>query len=208
MPPLNPMQLSVISDEYYFKGFVLGRDRLYEHMVQTYNINFGWGGTPNMFDSRDQVEEWLKYQHVNTIHQRQRKPKSIDHFRPVRPLHSISIDLIDYTKNNFLWVTDFPLVEYSAEEGRYFAMHHPFTSPKDEDVEKMSTDPLSIRARAYDLVLNGSEIGGGSIRIHNRDIQSKMFELLGIGEEEAQEKRKKLIKKGRFLNLPFFILHI
>ena len=99
MPPLNPMQLSVISDEYYFKGFVLGRDRLYEHMVQTYNINFGWGGTPNMFDSRDQVEEWLRYQHVNTIHQRQRKPKSIDHFRPVRPLHSISIDLIDYTKN-------------------------------------------------------------------------------------------------------------
>jgi len=97
-------------------------------------------------------------------------------------------NLIDYTKNNFLWVTDFPLVEYSAEEGRYFAMHHPFTSPKDEDVEKMSTDPLSIRARAYDLVLNGSEIGGGSIRIHNRDIQSKMFELLGIGEEEAQEK--------------------
>ena len=95
MPPLNPMQLSVISDEYYFKGFVLGRDRLYEHMAQTYNVNFGWGGTPNMFDSRDQVEEWLRYQHVNTIHQRQRKPKSIDHFRPVRPLHSISIDLID-----------------------------------------------------------------------------------------------------------------
>lgn len=97
-------------------------------------------------------------------------------------------NLIDYSKNNFLWVTEFPLVEYSAEEGRYFAMHHPFTSPKDEDMDKMSTDPLSIRARAYDLVLNGSEIGGGSIRIHNRDVQSKMFELLGIGEEEAQEK--------------------
>jgi len=97
-------------------------------------------------------------------------------------------NLIDYSKNNFLWITDFPLVEYSAEEGRYFAMHHPFTSPKDEDMDKMSTDPLSIRARAYDLVLNGSEIGGGSIRIHNRDVQSKMFELLGIGEEEAQEK--------------------
>ena len=96
--------------------------------------------------------------------------------------------LIDESKNNFLWVTDFPLVEYSTEEGRYFAMHHPFTSPKDEDVPLMATDPLSIRARAYDLVLNGSEIGGGSIRIHNRDVQSKMFELLGIGEEEAQEK--------------------
>ena len=68
-------------------------------MVQTYNTNFGWGGTPNMFDSRDQVEEWLRYQHVKMTHQRQRKPKSIDHFRPVRPLHSISIDLIDYTKN-------------------------------------------------------------------------------------------------------------
>lgn len=97
-------------------------------------------------------------------------------------------NLIDEKKNNFLWVTDFPLVEYSAEEGRYFAMHHPFTSPKDEDVPLMATDPLSIRARAYDLVLNGSEIGGGSIRIHNRDVQSKMFQLLGIGEEEAQEK--------------------
>lgn len=97
-------------------------------------------------------------------------------------------NLIDYSKNNFLWVTDFPLVEYSAEEGRYFAMHHPFTSPKDEDIDKMETDPLSIRARAYDLVLNGSEIGGGSIRIHRPDVQSKMFRLLGIGEEEAAEK--------------------
>ena len=78
---------------------MLGRDRLYEHMVQTYYINIGWNGTPNMLDSRDLVEEWLRYQHVNTIHQRQRKPKSIDHFSPARPLHSISIDLIDYTKN-------------------------------------------------------------------------------------------------------------
>lgn len=97
-------------------------------------------------------------------------------------------NLIDYSKYNFLWVTDFPLVEYSAEDGRYYAMHHPFTSPKDEDIPKMETDPLSIRARAYDLVLNGSELGGGSIRIHNRDVQSKMFRLLGIGEKEAQEK--------------------
>ncbi len=97
-------------------------------------------------------------------------------------------NLIDYSRYNFLWVTDFPLVEYSAEDGRYYAMHHPFTSPKDEDIPKMETDPLSIRARAYDLVLNGSELGGGSIRIHNRDVQSKMFRLLGIGEEEAQEK--------------------
>src|SRR5690606_8729314 len=75
-------------------------------------------------------------------------------------------NLIHYCKYNFLWVTDFPLVEYSAEDGRYYSMHHPFTSPKEEVIPKMETDPLSIRARAYDLVLNGSELGGGSIRIH------------------------------------------
>lgn len=97
-------------------------------------------------------------------------------------------DLIDTTKQNFLWVTDFPLVEFDDETGRYFAMHHPFTSPREEDIDKMESDPAAVKARAYDLVLNGNEIGGGSIRINRRDLQHRMFDLLHIDEEEAQEK--------------------
>jgi aspartyl-tRNA synthetase len=88
----------------------------------------------------------------------------------------------------FLWVTEFPLLEWDEDEERYFAMHHPFTSPRPEDFEKMDTDPGAVRARAYDLVLNGNEIGGGSIRIHNTDIQRRMFGLLGIDEEEAKRR--------------------
>jgi aspartyl-tRNA synthetase len=88
----------------------------------------------------------------------------------------------------FLWVTDFPLFEYSEEDGRYYAMHHPFTSPAPEDFGKLDSAPGEVRARAYDIVLNGSEIGGGSIRIHRSDVQSRMFDLLGISEEEAQRR--------------------
>lgn len=91
-------------------------------------------------------------------------------------------------KPYFIWVVDFPLLEYDPEEKRYMAMHHPFTAPLDEDMEIMSSDPLKVRARAYDLVLNGVEIGGGSIRIHRREVQEKMFALLGIGPREAEEK--------------------
>ena len=98
------------------------------------------------------------------------------------------LDLIDSSVYNFLWVTDFPLVEWDKEEKRYVALHHPFTSPKAEDIEKLEESPEEMNARAYDLVLNGSEIGGGSIRIHNSDVQRKMFRVLGIGEEEAREK--------------------
>jgi aspartyl-tRNA synthetase len=98
------------------------------------------------------------------------------------------LNLIDEGKFNFLWVTDFPLVEWNADEKRYDAMHHPFTAPKDEDVQFMDTEPLKVRAKAYDIVLNGSEIGGGSIRIHRSEIQSKMFGLLNIPEEDARKK--------------------
>jgi len=98
------------------------------------------------------------------------------------------LKLIDENKFNFLWVTDFPLVEWNPEEKRYDAMHHPFTAPRDEDLEFMKTDPLKVRARAYDIVLNGSEIGGGSIRIHRSEIQSQMFGLLNIAEEDARKK--------------------
>ena len=88
----------------------------------------------------------------------------------------------------FVWITDFPLLEWDAEARRHTAVHHPFTAPMDEDIPLLETEPGKVRAKAYDLVLNGSEIGGGSIRIHNQDVQSQMFKLLGIGEEEAREK--------------------
>jgi len=86
----------------------------------------------------------------------------------------------------FLWVTDFPLLEYHAEDGRWYSMHHPFTAPHDEDIDKLDGDPGAVRAKAYDLVLNGSEIGGGSIRIHSAALQSRIFKRLGITEEEAK----------------------
>ncbi|MBR1444218.1 MAG: aspartate--tRNA ligase, partial [Firmicutes bacterium] len=88
----------------------------------------------------------------------------------------------------FLWVTEFPLLEYDEEEKRYVAMHHPFTSPMDEDLEMLDTDPSKVRAKAYDMVLNGCELGGGSIRIHRNDIQEKMFECIGFSKEEAEER--------------------
>ncbi len=98
------------------------------------------------------------------------------------------LNRIDESKNAFIWVTEFPLVEYDETEKRYTAMHHPFTAPRAEDLEKFEIDPGAIKARAYDLVLNGNEIGGGSIRIHQKEIQEKMFKLLGIGQEEAETK--------------------
>ena len=98
------------------------------------------------------------------------------------------LGLIPEGRFNLLWVTDFPMFEYDAEEGRYYAMHHPFTSPRDEDLEDLERDPLSARAKAYDLVLNGSEIGGGSLRIYRRDVQERVFKLLGMSEEEWSAK--------------------
>jgi aspartyl-tRNA synthetase len=86
----------------------------------------------------------------------------------------------------FTWVVDFPLLEWDAEEKRYVSMHHPFTSPLDADIAKLGSDPGSARAKAYDLVLNGSEIGGGSIRIHDADTQRRIFSLLNISDEEAK----------------------
>jgi aspartyl-tRNA synthetase len=106
----------------------------------------------------------------------------------LRLLMGRRLNLIDESKFNFLWVTDFPLVEWNPEEKRYDAMHHPFTAPRDEDLEFMKTDPPRVRAKAYDIVLNGSEIGGGSIRIHRAEIQSQMFGLLNIAEEDARKK--------------------
>ncbi|MED4964763.1 MULTISPECIES: aspartate--tRNA ligase [Heyndrickxia] len=96
------------------------------------------------------------------------------------------LGLIDESKFNFLWVTDWPLLEYDEEAGRYTAAHHPFTMPFEEDIEKLETDPSSVKAQAYDIVLNGYELGGGSLRIYKRDIQEKMFKALGFSKEQAQ----------------------
>ena len=96
------------------------------------------------------------------------------------------LDLIDQDQFNFLWVTDWPLLEYDPEAGRYFSAHHPFTMPFREDLDKLDTEPQNVRAQAYDIVLNGYELGGGSLRIFERDIQEKMFEVLGFTPEEAQ----------------------
>jgi len=97
-------------------------------------------------------------------------------------------DLIDNNRYDFLWVTDFPLLEYDEENKRYVAMHHPFTCPKDEDVEYLDTDPSKVRAKAYDIVLNGVELGGGSIRIHDAVPQEKMFDVLGFTKEQAWDR--------------------
>lgn len=98
------------------------------------------------------------------------------------------LNLINKDEFKLLWVTEFPLFEYDEEEGRYAAKHHPFTSPMDEDIELMISNPEMARAKAYDIVLNGYEIGGGSIRIHSSDLQQKMFKALGFSEEEAWDK--------------------
>ena len=96
--------------------------------------------------------------------------------------------LIDENKFNFLWVTEFPLLEWSEEENRFVAMHHPFTMPMEEDWQYIDSDPGRVRAKAYDIVLNGVELGGGSVRIHQDDIQEKMFEVIGIKKEEAWDR--------------------
>jgi aspartyl-tRNA synthetase len=96
--------------------------------------------------------------------------------------------LIDHSRFEFLWVLDFPMFEYHQEDGRYYPMHHPFTSPRDEDLDKLESDPGSVLAKAYDLVLNGVELSSGSIRIHSRDLQRRVFNVLGMSEEEAHAK--------------------
>ncbi len=117
------------------------------------------------------------------------KPKVVNDTLAQIRLHMANrLNLINKDAYRFLWVLDFPLLEYDDEEKRYVAMHHPFTSPMIEDVPNLESNPLSVRARAYDIVMNGSEIGGGSIRIHTRELQKKMFEMLGIMEEEAEAK--------------------
>ena len=109
------------------------------------------------------------------------------------------LDLVpDDAPDDFLWVTDFPLLEWDADQQRYLAMHHPFTAPRPEDLDALDDDPCAARARAYDLVLNGNEIGGGSIRIHNRSVQQKVFRALGIDADEAQQRFGFLLDAFRY----------
>ncbi|QDU33612.1 Aspartate--tRNA ligase [Poriferisphaera corsica] len=98
----------------------------------------------------------------------------------------------------WVWIVDFPLVEYREEEGRFFSTHHPFTAPNDEDIDKLETDPGAIKSKAYDLVLNGSELGGGSIRVHDMNMQKRVFKMLGIDEAEAEEKFGFLLNALKF----------
>jgi aspartyl-tRNA synthetase len=104
------------------------------------------------------------------------------------------LNLIARNTYEFVWITDFPLVEYDTNEKRYAALHHPFTAPKEDQLDLLDSEPEHVKSRAYDLVLNGNEIGGGSIRIHRKDVQEKVFSVLGIDQEEAREKFGFLLK--------------
>lgn len=108
------------------------------------------------------------------------------------------MDIVNTNEPNLLWVTDFPLFEYDKDENRYVAKHHPFTHPKDEDIDKLESEPEHVCAKAYDLVLDGNEVGGGSIRINNLDLQNKMFKSLGFTKEEADEKFGFLINAFKY----------
>ena len=108
------------------------------------------------------------------------------------------LNLIDESKWSFVWITEFPMFEYNEEEARYVAVHHPFTSPMDEDLHLLDTNPEQCRAKAYDIVLNGNEIGGGSIRIHDGHLQNKVFDLLGLSKEESAERFGFLLKAFQY----------
>ena len=116
----------------------------------------------------------------------------------LRLMMAKELGLLDESKFHFLWITDFPLFEWSEEENRYMAMHHPFTMPKEEDLDNIDVNPASVRAEAYDIVLNGTELGGGSVRIHQNDIQEKMFQALGFSKESAYEQFGFLLDAFRY----------
>ena len=98
------------------------------------------------------------------------------------------LGLIDHDRYDILWVTEFPLLEYDEEEKRWVARHHMFTAPMDEDIEYLDSDPGKVRSKAYDLVMNGYEVGGGSIRIHSQELQAKMFRVIGLSDEQARDR--------------------
>ena len=140
-------------------------------------------------DMLDQMIARLKGEDGDTIVFIADKPKVVaDALAHIRLAAGKLLGLIDEKKIKLLWVTEFPLLDYNEEEKRYTAMHHPFTAPDEGHLEKFAETPEKISSRAYDLVLNGNEIAGGSIRIHQKEVQEEMFKLLGIGQEEAELK--------------------
>jgi aspartyl-tRNA synthetase len=144
------------------------------------------------FFTEDQLAEWMKAMKAKPgdlllILAGERK-KTQTALGTLRLEMGDQLGLRDSNAFSPLWVVDFPLLEWDEDDQRFFAMHHPFTSPKQEDMELFESDPGAMRANAYDFVINGVEIGGGSIRIYNPEVQQKMFSALGIGKEEAQEK--------------------
>jgi aspartyl-tRNA synthetase len=162
----------------------------------------GIASSVNKFFTEDQLGEVVKYFGANIgdlILIVADKPKIVfDSLGFLRRDIAGKMGLLKDNDFRFLWVVDFPLFEENEEDGSLSAMHHPFTSPKLEDVHFLDQEPLKVRAKAYDLVLNGVELGGGSIRIHHRDLQKKMFEKLGIGEKEAEDKFGFLLEAFRY----------
>jgi len=152
----------------------------------------GWQSTIQKFiteGERKAVEDALKAGENDLLLFVAGPPKVVNQSLANLRLHlGEKLGLIPKDQYRFVWILDFPLLEYDETEGRYVAVHHPFTAPQDEDIPKLKDHPESVKAKAYDLVLNGSEIGGGSIRNHLREIQSLLFEKLGMGEEEAKER--------------------
>jgi aspartyl-tRNA synthetase len=152
----------------------------------------GWQSAIQKFvteQERKAVEEKLEAAENDLLLFTAGTPKVVNQALANLRLHlGEKLGLIDPNLYRFVWILDFPLLEYDEAEGRFVAVHHPFTAPKDEDIPKLREHPELVRAKAYDLVLNGSEIGGGSIRNHLREVQSLLFEKLGMGEEEAKER--------------------
>ncbi|MDI6706216.1 MAG: aspartate--tRNA ligase [Bacillota bacterium] len=176
---------------------------------------FGAKGLAWMVITGDEVKspiaKFLKEEEINSIVERMKgergdllllvadKPAVVfDSLGQLRLELGRKLGLIEKNSYNLLWVTHFPLLEYDEEEGRYVAVHHPFTSPVEEDIPLLETDPGSVRAQAYDLVLNGIELGGGSIRIHSSELQQKMFKALGFTEDHAYEKFGFLLDAFRY----------
>lgn len=152
------------------------------------------------------IEEMLVYLAENLVPEKKLAQKPFPRMTHKEAMEKYNSDKPDLRKselgimNNelgFVWITDFPLLEYSETEKKLVATHHPFTHPKEEDIEKLDSDPKSVRARAYDIVLNGFEIGGGSIRIHKPDLQEKMFEVLGLSKEKTEADFGHLLKAFR-----------
>jgi aspartyl-tRNA synthetase len=150
-------------------------------------------GPITKFLNENEIQELIKIAGLNKDEQllfilAGKKEKTLSILGELRLHFGGELGLIDETKNSFLWIVDFPMLEFDETEGRYAARHHPFTSPKEEDIDKLDKNPEDVNAKAYDLVINGNEIAGGSIRIHHKEMQKKVFKMLNISEKEADNK--------------------